>query len=74
MDDWIYLKVLSMKGVMRFKNNGTFSPHYIWPYRIMKRVGILAYELELPPKLVTLHPIYFDVEELVGRPFIGYLY
>ena len=37
-----------MKGVMRFGKKGKFSPRHIGPYRISKRVGNVAYELELP--------------------------
>ncbi|KAH0665088.1 hypothetical protein KY285_026294 [Solanum tuberosum] len=48
VDDWVYLKVSPMKGVMRFGKKGKLSPRYIFPYRISKRVGNVAYELELP--------------------------
>ncbi|WMV24393.1 hypothetical protein MTR67_017778, partial [Solanum verrucosum] len=48
VDDWVYLKVSPMKGVMRFGKKGKLSARYIGPYRIVKRVGNVAYELELP--------------------------
>ncbi|KAH0661397.1 hypothetical protein KY284_026328 [Solanum tuberosum] len=48
VDDWVYLKVSPMKGVMRFGKKGKLSPRYIFPYRISKRVGNVAHELELP--------------------------
>ncbi|WMV32620.1 hypothetical protein MTR67_026005 [Solanum verrucosum] len=48
VDDWVYLKVSPMKGVMRFGKKGKLSPRYIGPYRISKRIGNVAYELELP--------------------------
>ncbi|XP_049354785.1 uncharacterized protein LOC125819393 [Solanum verrucosum] len=34
VDDWVYLKVSPMKGVMRFGKKGKLSPRYIGPYRI----------------------------------------
>ncbi|WMV07802.1 hypothetical protein MTR67_001187 [Solanum verrucosum] len=40
-----------MKGVMRFGKKGKLSPQYIRPYRISKRIGNVAYELELPQEL-----------------------
>ena len=45
VDDWVYLKVSSMKGVMRFVKKGKLSPRYIVPYRISTRIDIVAYEL-----------------------------
>ncbi|WMV08326.1 hypothetical protein MTR67_001711 [Solanum verrucosum] len=47
-----------MKGVMRFGKKGKLSPRYIGPYRISKRVGNVAYELELPQELATVHPVF----------------
>ncbi|WMV46157.1 hypothetical protein MTR67_039542 [Solanum verrucosum] len=43
-----------MKGVMRFRKKGKLSPWYIGPYRISKRVGNVAYELELPQELAAV--------------------
>ncbi|XP_049373445.1 uncharacterized protein LOC125838428 [Solanum verrucosum] len=34
IDDWVYLKVSPVKGVMRFGKKGKLSPRYIGPYRI----------------------------------------
>ncbi|KAH0748577.1 hypothetical protein KY290_027809 [Solanum tuberosum] len=39
VDDWVYLKVSPMKGVMRFGKKGKLSPSYIGPYRISKTIG-----------------------------------
>ncbi|WMV36990.1 hypothetical protein MTR67_030375 [Solanum verrucosum] len=58
VDDWVYLKVSPMKGVMRFGKKGKLSPQYIGPYRISKRIGNVAYELELPQELAVVHPIF----------------
>ncbi|WMV19616.1 hypothetical protein MTR67_013001 [Solanum verrucosum] len=56
--DWVYLKVSPMKGVMRFGKNGKLSPRYIGPYRISKRIGNVAYELELPQELTAVHSVF----------------
>ena len=58
VDDWVYLKVSHMKGVVMFGNKGKFSPWYINPYRISKRIGSVAYELELLQELDTVHPVF----------------
>ncbi|XP_019231968.1 PREDICTED: uncharacterized protein LOC109212750 [Nicotiana attenuata] len=39
VDDWVFLKVSPMKGVMRFGKKGKLSPRYIGPYKIIRRVG-----------------------------------
>ncbi|KAH0776452.1 hypothetical protein KY290_007863 [Solanum tuberosum] len=70
VDDWVYLKVSSMKGVMRFGKKGKLSPRYIGPYRIAKRIGNVAYELELPQELAVVHPIFHIsmLKKCIGDP------
>nr|GEY70768.1 hypothetical protein [Tanacetum cinerariifolium] len=50
-EDFIMLKVSPWKGVMRFKNKGKLSPRFIGPFKILKRVGEVAYVLELPEEM-----------------------
>ena len=47
-----------MKGVMRFRKKEKVSPRYVGPYKIFKRVGKVAYELELPAELPAVHPVF----------------
>ncbi|WMV07796.1 hypothetical protein MTR67_001181 [Solanum verrucosum] len=47
-----------MKGLMRFGKKGKLSPRYVGPYRILKRISKMAYELELPAKLAAVHPVF----------------
>ncbi|WMV37932.1 hypothetical protein MTR67_031317 [Solanum verrucosum] len=47
-----------MKGVMRFGKKGKLSPRYIGPYRISKRIGNVAYELELQQELAAVHSVF----------------
>ncbi|WMV09616.1 hypothetical protein MTR67_003001 [Solanum verrucosum] len=55
---------------MRFGKKGKPSPRYVGPYRIMKRVGNVAYELELPTKLATVHLVFQIslLKKCVGDP------
>ncbi|KAM2294400.1 hypothetical protein ACFX1S_034308 [Malus domestica] len=46
------------KGVVRFGKKGKLSPRYIGPYMITKRVGEVAYTLELPPELSKVHDVF----------------
>ncbi|XP_059301855.1 uncharacterized protein LOC132053768 [Lycium ferocissimum] len=56
--DKVFLKVLPMKGVMRFGRKGKLSPRYIGPYEITKRDGKVAYELRLPVEMPMVHPVF----------------
>ncbi|WMV23978.1 hypothetical protein MTR67_017363 [Solanum verrucosum] len=58
VDDWVYIKVSPVKGVIRFGKKGKLSPRYIVPYIISKRIGNVAYKLELPQELAAVHPIF----------------
>ncbi|XP_070034435.1 uncharacterized protein [Nicotiana tomentosiformis] len=48
-----------MKGVMRFKKKGKLSPRFIGPFKVLRHVGEVAYELALPPSLVGGHPVFY---------------
>ncbi|WMV58068.1 hypothetical protein MTR67_051453 [Solanum verrucosum] len=58
VNDWVYLKISPMKGVMRFGKKGKLSPHYVGQYQILRRIDKVAYELELPNDLASVHPIF----------------
>ncbi|GKF81488.1 hypothetical protein Tco_0240090 [Tanacetum coccineum] len=45
------LKVSLWKGVIRFIKWGKLDPVYIRPFKIIAKVGTVAYRLELPEKL-----------------------
>jgi hypothetical protein len=49
--DHMYLKVSPIQGMRRFKVKGKLSPRFIGPFQILRRVGAMAYHLELPPHL-----------------------
>ncbi|GKB10764.1 hypothetical protein Tco_0844687 [Tanacetum coccineum] len=53
--DFVMLKVSPWKGVLRFRNKGKLSPRFIGPFKILKRVGEVAYVLELPKELKGIH-------------------
>ncbi|GKE42487.1 putative reverse transcriptase domain-containing protein [Tanacetum coccineum] len=56
--DMVLLKVSPWKGDVRFGKRGKLSPHYIGPFKILARVGPVAYTLELPEELKGIHSTF----------------
>ncbi|XP_016746695.1 uncharacterized protein [Gossypium hirsutum] len=46
------------KKVLRFGRKGKLSPRFIGEYRILKRVGPVAYQLELPLELARIYDVF----------------
>ncbi|GJT31656.1 putative reverse transcriptase domain-containing protein [Tanacetum coccineum] len=57
--DQVMLKVSPRKGVIRFGKRGKLNPRYIGPFKILKRVGPVAYTLELPEELSNVHSTFY---------------
>ena len=47
-----------MKGVKRFGKKGKLSPRYVGPYIVVSRIGKVAYEVELPSELSSVHSVF----------------
>ncbi|GKF49628.1 hypothetical protein Tco_0142879, partial [Tanacetum coccineum] len=56
--DKVMLKVSPWKGVIRFGKLGKLNPRYIRPFKILAKVGTVAYRLELPEKLSCVHSTF----------------
>ncbi|GKB02625.1 hypothetical protein Tco_0830714 [Tanacetum coccineum] len=49
------LKVLPWKGVVHFGKRGKLNPRYVGPFKVLEKVGAIAYKLELPQELSRVH-------------------
>ncbi|GJW79645.1 putative reverse transcriptase domain-containing protein [Tanacetum coccineum] len=56
--DKVMLKVSPWKGVICFGKRGKLNPHYIGPFKIIAKVGTVAYRLKLPEKLSRVHSTF----------------
>ncbi|GJS49627.1 putative reverse transcriptase domain-containing protein [Tanacetum coccineum] len=56
--DKVMLKVSPWKRVIRFGKRGKLNPRYIGPFKIIAKVGTIAYRLELPEKLNRVHSTF----------------
>ncbi|GKE70989.1 putative reverse transcriptase domain-containing protein, partial [Tanacetum coccineum] len=53
--DKVMLKVSPWKGVVRFGKRGKLNPRYVGPFKVLEKVGEIAYKLELPEELSRVH-------------------
>ncbi|GJT62561.1 putative reverse transcriptase domain-containing protein [Tanacetum coccineum] len=56
--DKVMLKVSPWKGVIRFSKRGKLNPRYIGPFKILAKVGTLAYRLKLLEQLSQFHSTF----------------
>ncbi|KAA3483460.1 DNA/RNA polymerases superfamily protein [Gossypium australe] len=56
--DRVFLKVSPWKKVLRFGWKGKLSPRFIGHYKVLKRVGPVAYQLELSVDLSQIHDVF----------------
>ncbi|WVZ70765.1 hypothetical protein U9M48_019407 [Paspalum notatum var. saurae] len=61
--DSVYLKVSPIRGTKRFRIKGKLAPRYIGPYKVVRRIGKVAYKLELPESMRDIHDV-FHVSQL----------
>nr|GFC57890.1 reverse transcriptase domain-containing protein [Tanacetum cinerariifolium] len=56
--DKVMLKVSPWKGVIHFGKRRKLNPRYIGHFKILAKVGMLAYRIELPEQLSRVHSTF----------------
>nr|GEX76115.1 putative reverse transcriptase domain-containing protein [Tanacetum cinerariifolium] len=56
--DYVLLKVLPWKDVVRFRKKGKLAPRFVGPFEIIEKVGHVAYRLDLPEELNGVHDTF----------------
>ncbi|GKE39464.1 putative reverse transcriptase domain-containing protein [Tanacetum coccineum] len=54
----VMLKVSPWKGVVRFGKRGKLNPRYVGPFKVLEKVGSVAYKLELPEELSRVYNMF----------------
>ncbi|GKB27662.1 putative reverse transcriptase domain-containing protein [Tanacetum coccineum] len=56
--DRVMLKVSPWKGVICFGKRGKLNPRFVGPFKVLEKVGCVAYKLELPQELSRVHSTF----------------
>ncbi|GKA10612.1 hypothetical protein Tco_0690045, partial [Tanacetum coccineum] len=57
--DRVMLKVSPWKRVVRFGKRGKLNHRYVGPFKVLEKVGSVAYKLELPQELSRVHNTFY---------------
>nr|GEU40172.1 hypothetical protein [Tanacetum cinerariifolium] len=56
--DYVLLKVSPWIGVVRFGKKGKLVPRFVGPFKIVEKVDLVAYQLDLPKELDGVHDTF----------------
>ena len=55
--DLVFVKVSPIKRAIRFGKTGKLAPRYIGPFRVLERIGAVAYRVEFPERMSGIHNV-----------------
>ncbi|XP_027169389.1 uncharacterized protein LOC113769107 [Coffea eugenioides] len=56
--DRVFLRVKPVKGGVGSKKGKKLKPRYIGPFEILKRIGTVVYQLQLPSSMAKIHNVF----------------
>ncbi|GJW95082.1 putative reverse transcriptase domain-containing protein [Tanacetum coccineum] len=56
--DRVMLKVSPWNGVIHFDKRGKLNPMYVGPFKVLAKVGAVAFKVELPQELSRVHSTF----------------
>ncbi|XP_071902707.1 uncharacterized protein [Coffea arabica] len=56
--DMVFLKVTPLRGTVATRKGKKLKPRYVGSYKIQRRVGTVAYQLELPTSMSRIHNVF----------------
>ena len=59
-----------MKKVQQFSVKRKLAPRYVGPYKIIEQCGLVAYRLQLPPKISVIFNVFqvFELKKCLRVP------
>lgn len=73
VDDWVFLKIRPYRqSTLRQSMSEKLSSKFFGLHRVLERIGVVAYWLELPPS-TTIHPVFhvFQLKKGIGTTLGG---
>ena len=58
VSDRVFLKILLMTGVIRFRKKEKLNPRYVGPFEVLEKIRSVAYRLVLTPKFANVHDVF----------------
>nr|GEV43070.1 putative reverse transcriptase domain-containing protein [Tanacetum cinerariifolium] len=56
---WTKVGEAQILGVVRFGKRGKLNPRYVGPFKVLEKIGKVAYQLELPEELSRVHNTFY---------------
>ncbi|GKB88758.1 putative reverse transcriptase domain-containing protein [Tanacetum coccineum] len=68
--DYVLLKVSPWKGVVHFGKKKKLAPRFVGPFKIIEKVGLVAYRLGLPKELNGVHDTFYvsNLKKCLANP------
>nr|GEW69665.1 putative reverse transcriptase domain-containing protein [Tanacetum cinerariifolium] len=65
--DRVLLKVSPWKSMIHFGKKGKLAPRYVRPFKILERIGPVAYRLRLPEELSSVHDTFHVLKKILAN-------